>query len=400
MILEILLWLVFIILSYQVLYLAILGIAGLFSRKAYSPSPHPQRRYLILIPSYKEDSIILQTAEKTKAVNYPSELVEVTVIADKLQPSTVNQLRNNIGVNVIEVAFEKSTKARSIKSAMLENDRLGKQFDAILILDADNFIEPDCLTQLNASFDQGFIAVQLHRIAKNKNTPIAFLDAISEEINNHLFRKGMRNLGLSSALIGSGMAFDYTYFKNIYLTTSIENNPGEDKELEERLLRDGYICDYLPYSYILDEKVQSLEVLENQRVRWISTQLGAIKQHFIIDRKQLFSTNFNYTVKAFQHLIIPRVFLLLLINGLTAVHILISLFFNWPISGPQWYFWLLLAVLYNLTLLISIPRYFWGTGLLKAIAYFPLSAFAMIKALTRSKHNQRDFIHTQKNFKN
>jgi hypothetical protein len=50
-------------------------------------------------------------------------------------------------------------------------------------------------------------AVQGHRTAKNTNNSWAILDAISEEINNNIFRKGHRVLGLSSAIIGSGMAF-------------------------------------------------------------------------------------------------------------------------------------------------------------------------------------------------
>ena len=73
---------------------------------------------------------------------------------------------------------------------------------------------------------------------------MALLDAISEEINNHIFRKGHRSLCLSSAIIGSGMAFDYQLFKE-YMTT-LQAVGGFDKELELKLLHNGYKIDYLP----------------------------------------------------------------------------------------------------------------------------------------------------------
>lgn len=392
-------WVLFAFIAYQVLSIMILAIAGLFKRTPKITPTSPTRKYLVLIPSYKEDRIILQTAKKARELDYPQHLLEIAVIADKLQPATIAQLRNTIGVRVIEVAFQKSTKARSIKFALQQFDDLKMNFDSILILDADNFIQQDALRKMNASFDKGFMAVQLHRIAKNKNTPIAYLDAISEEINNHLFRQGMRNLGLSCAIIGSGMALDYAYFKHIYLTTSIENNPGEDKELEERLLKDGYLCDYQPDVFVLDEKVQSLDVLENQRVRWISAQFAAIKSHFVTDFSLLFTTNFNYVVKAFQYLLLPRVLLLLLVNGVAFLMVLLHLIFEWSLPYVPWYYWLILALVYNIALLISVPRYFYTKELLKAMLLLPSSMLAMGKAFQRSKFNQKEFIHTVKDFK-
>ena len=76
---------------------------------------------------------------------------------------------------------------------------------------------------------------QGHRIAKNVNNSFAILDAISEEINNLIFRKAHRVVGLSSALIGSGMAFDYKIFKKEM--KDIKAIGGFDKELEMNFLQ-------------------------------------------------------------------------------------------------------------------------------------------------------------------
>jgi cellulose synthase/poly-beta-1,6-N-acetylglucosamine synthase-like glycosyltransferase len=104
-------------------------------------------------------------------------------------------------ITTYEVTFETSTKAKALNYAM---SQLTEQYDIALILDADNIMATDFITKLNATFDLGYQVVQGHRTAKNTNSPTAILDAISEEINNHILRKGHRALGLSSALIGSG----------------------------------------------------------------------------------------------------------------------------------------------------------------------------------------------------
>ncbi len=77
------------------------------------------------------------------------------------------------------------------------------------------------LNEVNVAFDLGAKVVQAHRTAKNLNTPFAFLDACNEEINNHIYRKGHAAIGLSPALIGSGMAFEYNYLHNLLKDLSL-----------------------------------------------------------------------------------------------------------------------------------------------------------------------------------
>jgi hypothetical protein len=53
------------------------------------------------------------------------------------------------------------------------------------------------------------------------------LDAISEEINNNIYSKGHRAIGMSSRLAGSGVAFSYQLYKDtmskLILLLRIEN---------------------------------------------------------------------------------------------------------------------------------------------------------------------------------
>lgn len=74
---------------------------------------------------------------------------------------------------------------------------------------------------------------------------------VSEEINNSIFRSGHTRLGFSSALIGSGMAFDYDWLiQYIYKATHV----GVDKQLESMLLSQNIYIEFLEDVYTYDEK--------------------------------------------------------------------------------------------------------------------------------------------------
>ena len=131
---------------------------------------------------------------------------------------------------------------------------------------------------------------------------------MSEEINT-IFRRGQRVLGLSCALIGSGMAFDFHLLREIFSSPTIQNNPGEDKEVEVQLIKRGIPVEYLEDTYIYDEKVQRKEVFEKQRTRWLGTQLENIKP---LLGKDMRSVRWKpmYIHKLFEWLFLPRLLLL------------------------------------------------------------------------------------------
>jgi cellulose synthase/poly-beta-1,6-N-acetylglucosamine synthase-like glycosyltransferase len=374
-------------------YLFLLAAAGRFGRLA-SWSSHPKKASIaVIIPSFKDDNVILNTAGMALGHDYPN--YTVTVIADSLRPETITRLKA-MPLHLVEVQWEKSMKAKSLHAALTQLDSAG--YDIGFILDADNLMSPGCLEKVNHAFQTGRKAIQCHRTAKNKNTAIATLDAISEEINNTIFRRGQRVLGLSCALIGSGMAFEFDLLKNIFASPTIQNNPGEDKEVEVQLIKRGIPVEYLENAYVYDEKVQRKEVFEKQRTRWLGMQLENIKLLFARDMRHLL-TKGVYLHKIFEWLLLPRLFLVALfalisaccvIDANTSLHIL----------APAWPWWIALALLYGSTLLIATPAAFYNGSTLKALLKIPVLLFSMLKALFSVKKNKAGFIHTPKEFSN
>lgn len=125
---------------------------------------------------------------------------------------------------------------------------------------------------MNRAYDFGLPAIRARRTCKNLNTDVAMLDAVSEEINNGIFRSGHNAVGLSASLSGSGMAFDAGWFRR---NVRQLQTAGEDKELETMLLRQNIHIGYLQYLPVYDEKTQKTTNIKNQRKRWIAAQFGA-----------------------------------------------------------------------------------------------------------------------------
>ncbi len=366
------------------LYLFFFALASLFPLKAEAASEKSFAHFAVIIPGYSEDEVILDVAREALTQQYPVDKYDVVIIADHFQEHTLMKLRQ-MPVKVFDVKFDISTKTRAINHALrnLPDDH----YDAVCILDADNVMESDFLFKLNHSLAAGYIAVQGHRIAKNINTNFALLDAISEEINNQIFRKGQRVLGLSSALIGSAMAFEYRFFKS--MMQEVEVVGGFDKELEIRLLRDNNSIDYLPDAFVYDEKVQNVKVFSQQRRRWLSAQLHYFGMSFFPATKALFKNgNVEYFNKAVQYLQLPRILLL----GLTAIFALSSGLLGFPIL-TIW--WLIAFALVVTALILAVPLKFYRIETLIAILYLPIGFFYMFLSLLKIRGANKKFIHTK-----
>jgi cellulose synthase/poly-beta-1,6-N-acetylglucosamine synthase-like glycosyltransferase len=339
-------------------------------------------RIAVIIPAYKEDSVIVKTVESALKQSYPVGKYQVMVVADSLQRSTLYKL-NHLHINVLEVHFENSTKAKALNEAM---NHLSENFDMVVVLDSDNIIHPDFLSKMGEAYNQGHRAIQGHRTAKNFNTAYSLLDAISEEINNHIFCKGQQYLGMSSRLTGSGMGFDYQLFKQ--LMSEINAVGGFDKELELKLIASDAKIHYIPSAIVYDEKVSKSEVMVKQRSRWISSQFHYMKKYMPSGIVRLVKNqDVDYFNKSIQLAIPPRVFMVLIV--LTGMGL--SLFSK---ESTMLYAWILLSATYVMAFVIAFPKKFIGKQLFQLAIAVPNAFFQLISSIPSMFHANKKFIHT------
>jgi cellulose synthase/poly-beta-1,6-N-acetylglucosamine synthase-like glycosyltransferase len=374
--------------SLGVLYLLPFALAGLFYKRHRQGAPAQMARMAVLIPGYKEDEVIVDTAVSALQQDYPQDRFDVVIIADSFQPATLMALRT-LKVKVIEVAFDKSTKAKALNKAMAQ---LEEVYDVAVVLDADNLMAPDFLKKVNAAFTGNTMAVQGHRVAKNQNNAMAVLDAVSEEINNHIFRKGHRVLGYSSAIIGSGMAFPYDYFKS--LMAGVGAVGGFDKEIELKMLKAGYKIEYLDDALVYDEKIQDRKGFQNQRRRWLSAQFLYFRQGIFGALKDLVvKGNLDYFDKTMQFIQPPRVLLMAAILFFGTLFSLSNSWLNAPLGLSV--AWLVLATGCAATLAMSIPRSLYTKRTFRALGTLPGATMLMFWSLLRVRGANKTFLHTK-----
>lgn len=373
------------IIGIQVIYFFVFSFGSLFKFRPLINSANSsiQNKIVVIIPGYKEDKIIIDTAKNALIQDYPKELYEVIICADSFAPHTLEEL-NKLDVTVMEVSFENSTKAKSVNKA-LELSSPGKP-DIAVILDSDNIMAADFLVKMNQAYNQGLKVIQGHRTAKNQNTSFALLDAINEEIGNSIFRKGHRVWGVSSALIGSGMAFDFQYFKHIM--ADIEDVAGEDKLVELKVLKEKETIEYIEDAYVYDEKVSNAQNFSKQRTRWVGVQIYFFKNYFLDGVKELITKgNIDYFDKVFQMFLIPKVLLI----GLMGFMGVLSIF------TPLHEAWTNFMILFFISLLLAVPRRFYNKRLLLAVLNIPKAIIFMVLGILKiSKSTASKFEVTEK----
>lgn len=380
---EIVLWC---ILACSVAYVVFFAFISLFYDKKDEIAIHASAlsnrmaKFLILYPAYKEDRVIINAVEQFLLQDYPTDLYTVVVISDHMQPET-NEILQKMPITLLTPTFEKSSKAKAMQYAINE---VNDDYNNVVILDADNVVLPDFLSQLNVLCTI-YDAIQCHRCAKNANNDVAVLDGASEEINNTIFRKAHNRLGLSSALIGSGMCFSYELFKkNVFQLSTA----GEDREMEALLLHQEVYIKYASDIHVFDEKVSSQDNFQRQRMRWMTAQVQSLLSNLPKIPGAIIHGKINFIDKTIQQALIPRSILIVLLTGISILMTIIV---------PEWCekWWLLLGLL-AMALFIALPRQLRLSSFAKVFA-IPGLVLRMLKNILQMDRKNTDFIHTEHN---
>ncbi len=380
-----LIFIVFTLLIINTLYLFVFSLAGLITPKKKSVKSNSSNNFLVLIPAYKEDEVIIKSVESVMAQNYESSLFHCVVIADGLKAATLKNIAL-LGAEAFELPELKiRNKANAIQYYLNSSS---KTYDACIILDADNIVEADLLIQANTRLNQGEVVIQGRRVAKKESNRLSRLDSISEIINNHIFRKGQRGLGLSASLIGSGMILNMEIFKRVMKDMNVIS--GFDKEMELRILKQKLTIEYAEEIVIYDEKVSDGKVYVNQRRRWTYAQLFFLRKNAKNAVSQLvLEGNFDYFNKVLQFALLPRIITL----GLSILLIPITFFLGTKLFIAAIAILFLIAV----SFLVALKGKLKFSEILGLTAKIPFVFYGMLKAIFTSQKASKSFIHTPHN---
>lgn len=334
-------WTLFVFVTLTVAYMLFFSLVSLISKNHNVPKAKNQNRFIILIPSYKNDQVIIQTVASILSQNYPQRMFDVVVISDH-QSEITNMRLAQYTITLLTPDFEKSSKTKSLQYAILNLPEF-KIYDVAIILNADDLVEPEFLDQMNDAYEAaGTKAIVAHKLPRNRDTSSARLSTIFDEINNNIFRRAHINVGLSSALMGSGVAYEFNWFKKHIMKV---RTATEDKELEAMLMHQRYYVDYFDNIYLYNVKKREVADFNKQRGRWITDQIRSLAKNIRFLPVAIFRKQYDWVDKIIQWMLLPRsiMFAIIFVMDLTLPFIYLTIAIKWWVVTGIWGFSLAIA---------------------------------------------------------
>lgn len=275
--------------AYQAVYLAVA-----LCRKPKVFSARKNHRYGVLIAARNEETVIAQLIQSVRGQSYPSELIDIFVVADNCTDNTAAVARE-AGAVVFERRDPYAVgKGYALKFLLKEiSERYGENaFEGFFVFDADNILDEHFIEEMNKVFDSGYEVVTSYRNSKNfgDNWISAGYSLFFLREATQLNRPRMM-LGTSSCVSGTGFLFSNQIarrnggWKHFLLT--------EDFEFTVDCILNDTPVGYCESAVIYDEQPTKLGQSFMQRARWIKGYLQVFSRYgFKMLRKMLVDGNF------------------------------------------------------------------------------------------------------------
>jgi|SRR5699024_1466881 len=273
-------------------YLIIVYIYNLFislfafrkAKRDYNILPD-ESRFLILVAAHNEENIIRATIRELKKIDYNPEKFDICIVSDRSDDATT-QIAIEEGVKVVDTILDKYKREGVGKPAGLQYalreigfDTVRKNYDLIMILDADNFVDYPILKELNSQFiekDKPMV-IQSYLDSKNHNKMMSLAYSMVFWTNNRFSQLSRYRLKLNNSIGGTGFVV-----RSDYLIDSggfNYNSLTEDLEMEIEITKNNGRILWNDFAAVYDEKPETLKISMKQRHRWA-------KGHFYVAFKQ------------------------------------------------------------------------------------------------------------------
>lgn len=290
--------------EFNALYYAFFFVTGLFFRVKKYPIVEDEKRFCIFVPCHNEEAVVAATIKSYCGVDYNPALFDVYFVADNCTDSTVERLneaieecgKSNFHVLVRNVPDpDKQGKPHALKWGidLLESgDGFYSKYDFFMIVDADNFVDPDILKQLNSqylSYKEGKRPdmIQVYHDSKNARGLVARGYFQTYRVFNPFWQKSKDRLGLVPTINGTGYVITTTYLKELGGFTC--HSLTEDFEIQAKAVMQNKRIAYNANTRIYAEHPTKISQSIRQRIRWAQGHWYLFFRYFPVLFVQLFN---------------------------------------------------------------------------------------------------------------
>lgn len=237
---------------------------------------HPARtRFAILIAARNEELVIGPLINSLLTQDYPSDLYDIWVVPNNCTDNTALAARN-FGARVLECTAPVKSKGEVLRFAY--NRLRGRRYDAWLVFDADNVVDPRFLAEMNNARMAGARAAQGYRDSKNPyDTAVSGCSSIYYWMMDRFHNGGKAGLGVSAMIGGTGFMVTQALLDRLggWHTETI----SEDLEITAQAVLAGERVAYVPRAVTYDEQPLTWEQSFTQRRRWSSGTLQVAQRY-------------------------------------------------------------------------------------------------------------------------
>lgn len=264
-------------LLFAIFYFLGLALSYFVMKERKSGPKDPLNRIAVLVPAHNEEILIGNLCKSLLKVDYPKEKYVIFIVADNCSDRTA-QICLEYGVQVFQrYSPEDSGKGQALAWGL--NKISLEEFDALFVIDADNYVDPSIFRELNCQLNKGETAIQCYNSVGNRNDSLLTqLLYVSRTVGNLLYHEAKYRLGLSSYLMGNGLCFKTELLQRKGWTAFTF---GEDWEYYAQLAEDNIKIGFAAKAKVFHQESRSLNQATSQRLRWSSGRFHIAKSYGI-----------------------------------------------------------------------------------------------------------------------
>ncbi|MFS0857413.1 MULTISPECIES: glycosyltransferase family 2 protein [Paenibacillus] len=266
-----------VILALLAVYQFTFSLFGLIKKKKKKHYP-ATKSFAVLVAAHNEEQVIGALMENLKQLDYPEDLYDVFVICDNCTDGTAQIVRQH-GLNAcVRTNADLRGKGYAIEWMLKYLWKLPRQYDAVVMFDADNLVDRNFLLEMNDDLCNGSRVIQGYIDTKNpEDSWITAAYGVSYWYINRLWQLSRHNLNMANFLGGTGMCFETNLLKEIgWGATSLV----EDLEFTMRSVQRNVYPVFNYDAKVFDEKPLTFKASARQRLRWMQGHFTVARRYF------------------------------------------------------------------------------------------------------------------------
>ena len=267
------------ILTIYWLYQLIISLCSFVKIKDKPVVEEKNNKFMAIVPAHNEENVIGNLVESLKNQTYPSDLVDIYVIADNCTDKTA-EIAKKLGAIVLERTEpdkRKQTKGAALQWFLAQKIEENADYDAFCIFDADNIVDKNFFTAMNKKLCQGEEVVQGYRDIKNPaDSWITAGYAIFYWTMHRFYHLARYNLGLSALLNGTGFMVKFDVIKPTGWNTKTLT---EDIEFSLKTIIKGKKVGWAVDAIVYDEQPVGFKQSWSQRSRWTIGHMQCLHEY-------------------------------------------------------------------------------------------------------------------------